>query len=98
MLTAGVVMTASAHAQTPMSPIYPTGSAKAPGTSSISKDSTRPPETGKAASPRRPSEPKEAPIATAVIPPPATAEPKKPATAEAKPEVAPELRWRSIGR
>jgi hypothetical protein len=94
---AGIMATVPALAQSPMSPIFPTGTARPhrPAVKEISPAPDQPTKTPSHAE-RTPAE--EPPVATAVVPPPVvksppeSAEPKKPATAEAKPEVTPEPR------
>lgn len=100
VLLAGIViLTGSALAQTPMSPVYPTDPAKPrPARPPVKEIAIVPDhEPGKQSPAAEASPAEEGPVATAVIPPPvmepspASAEPRKPPTAEAKPEAAAEL-------
>lgn len=100
VLLAGIVALAPALAQSPMSPIYPTGPAKPrparPPVKEITSAPDREPSKPPAHAQASPAE--EAPVATAVIPPgaveppSASTESKKPATAEARPVAAREPR------
>lgn len=90
VLLAVIVIMGSAFAQSPMSPIYPTGPAKPqptrPAVKEIAPASDH--EANKATPSAEASPTDEPPVATAVIPP--VAEPNKPAAAEAKSELTPE--------
>ena len=99
VLLTGILTTTPALAQSPMTPLYPTGSARPQRPPVGMKEIIPAPshEPGKPAPPAQASpSSEEPPIATAVIPPPTVepppgnAEPKKPTTADAKLEPVPE--------
>jgi hypothetical protein len=95
---AGIVALAPALAQSPMSPIYPTGPAKPRPARPPVKEITSAPnrEPGSAPAQAETAPAKDPAIATGVIPPaiveppPASTERKNPTTANARPDAGPE--------